>query len=106
MRKITLTDNSGRWFDADAAKRWDEATVCADDGTPISVATRNSWEHETVFLTRAGTIIMHCVNERNPTLASFVEYDTKQAIQWLLQNGYPDDVAKWEYKGDMEASEC
>jgi hypothetical protein len=106
MPKITLTDNTGRWFDVDAAKRWVEAKVYADDGTPISCATRNSWEHETLFLTRAGTFIIHCLNERNPSLASFTEYDAKKAIQWLLQNGYPDDLAKLDYRADMEASEC
>lgn len=106
MRKITLTDNSGRWFDVDEAKRWDEAGVNADDGTPISLATGNSWEHETLFLTRAGTFIIHYLSERNPTLASFVEYDDKKGIQWLLKNGYPDEAAKLEFKGDMEASEC
>jgi hypothetical protein len=106
MQKITLTDNSGRWFDVDASKRWDEARVYANDGTTISRATRKSWEHETLFMTIAGTFIIHCLNERNASLASFAEYDGKKAIQWLLQNGYPDEASKLDYKGEMEAFEC
>lgn len=106
MSKITLNANSGRWFDLDSAKRWDEARVYADDGTPISLATQNSWEHETLFLTRAGRFIMHCLDEHNPSLASFVEYSLEKSVDWLLKNGYPDDVAKLDYKRVMEAHEC
>jgi hypothetical protein len=88
MRKVTLTDNSGRWFDVDAARRWDEAAIMADDGTPISRATGNSWEHEALFLTTKGTFIIHCYNDRNRSLDSFAEYDPKEAVKWLLANGY------------------
>lgn len=106
MRKITLTDNSGRWFDLDAARRWDEATIQADDGTPISRATGSSWEHETLYLTSNGTFVMHFFTEHNPTLPSFVEWEPRQAVQWLLANGYPDDVAKLDFGRDVGEHEC
>ena len=106
MTRITLTDNSGRWFDLEAAYRFDEATVLADDGTPISRATGNSWEHETLFLTTHGTYIIHFQNDRNRSLDSFSEYDPKKAVQWLLANGYPDEVAKQGFGKDVEEHEC
>src|SRR5437016_2404935 len=102
MRKITLTDNSGRWFDLEATRRFDESTAYAGDGVDVSRQTGNSWEHETLFLTTNGMFVLHCLNDRNPTLASFTEYPPDKAIPWLLANGYPDEVAKMEYRSAVD----
>lgn len=94
MDKVSLTDNSGRWFDKDSAKEWREAVILADDGTPVSMATRNSWEHETLYLTKAGSFVMWFFNEHNHSLSQYVEWDEDKAAKWLLANGHNDDVVK------------
>ena len=104
MNRVSLNDNSGRWFDLDAANRWDEAIMRADDGTPISRATRNSWEHETLYLAQ-GAFIMHFFNERNPSLSQFVAWDDKKAVQWLLANGHGNDIPT-DYRKEVADLEC
>lgn len=106
MRKITLFDGTGRWFDIDSAKKFDERGMLADDGTFVSLATGNSWEHETLYLTTNGTYVMFFADDRNPSLSQFVEYDAEKAVQWLLQNAYPDEVAKHGYRKAVDEKEC
>ncbi len=97
MNKISLNDNSGRWFDLDAARRWDEARIYADDGTPISRATGNSWEHEALLLTANGTFLLFAGSDRNPSLATFNIMEPEKAIQWLLANSHHDGIDQLEY---------
>lgn len=97
MERITLTDGSGRWFDKDKARVWYASAVLADDGTPISTATKKSWEHETLYLTSAGEtyfFVMHFLDDHNPSLASYVELDHDKATKWLLANGYQGDLER------------
>ena len=76
--------------------------MVADDGTPISRATRNSWEHETLYLTSYGVFVMHFFSKHNPTLVQFVEWDLERAVKWLLSNGYFEDVKKLELAREAE----
>lgn len=97
MERITLTDGSGRWFDKEKAKVFHASAVLADDGTPISNATKKSWEHETLYLTSAGEryfFVMHFLDDHNPSLASYVEFDHAKASHWLLANGYQGDLER------------
>ena len=50
MRRQALTDGTGRWFDLDAAKRFDEATIW-DGRNRISLATGSQWDHEALYRT-------------------------------------------------------
>jgi hypothetical protein len=95
MQKISLSDNSGRWFDAQHAKQWPEAIVLADDGTAISRATGKSWEHETLFLTQAGTFVMNLLDTRT-FHSQYVECSVELAAKWLIANGYTDELARLE----------
>jgi len=97
MERITLTDNSGRWFDKDRAKVFHASAVLADNGTPISNATKKSWEHETMYLTSHSEsyfFVMHFLDDHNPSLQSFVEWDQDKATKWLLANGYQGDLER------------
>jgi hypothetical protein len=100
VRKQELTDNSGRWFDMDSAKVYLEAVMLAPDGTPVSRAAGNSWEHETLYLTTHGTFVMHFADEHNPTLNQFVEWDVKKAVKWLLANGHGAEVIKMDLESE------
>jgi hypothetical protein len=106
MNRITLADNSGRWFDIDAARRFDEKGMLAEDGTFVSLASGNSWEHETLYLTTNGTYIMHFFNDHNPSLSQFQLYDEEKGVQWLLRNGYADDVKKHDFPKAVDEKEC
>ena len=105
MNKVSLSDNSGRWFDNDCAKEWHEAVMVADDGTTVSMATGNSWEHETLYLTKSGSFVMHFVNDHNPTLAQYAEWDQKRAVKWLLANGHNHDLVKLDLANEESSFE-
>lgn len=105
MNRISLTDNSGRWFNLDTARRWDEGVIRADDGTPISRATGNSWEHEALFLTTNGTFLLFAGSDRNPSLATFNIMEPEKAIQWLLANNHHDGIDQLEYSQEVERFE-
>jgi hypothetical protein len=105
MNKASLADNSGRWFDIDSAREWPESVMLASDGTPVSRASGNSWEHETLYLTSHGSFVMHFFDEHNPSLSQFVECDPKKAVKWLLSNGYNDDVAKLDLANEEKMYE-
>lgn len=105
MNKVSLSDNSGRWFDADSAKKWPEAVMLAEDGTPVSRATGNSWEHETLYLTKYGSIVMHFFDEHNASHSQCVEWDPQKAVKWLVANGYNDDVTKLDLASEAKQFE-
>ena len=105
MNRISLTDNSGRWFDIETAKRWDEAVILADDGTPISRATGNSWEHEVLFLTKNGTFLLFSGSDRNPSLSTFDIIEPEKAVHWLLSNNHHDGIDQLEYSAEVKKFE-
>ena len=105
MRKQELTDNSGRWFDVDTARIFQEAIVLAPDATPVSRAAGNSWEHETLYLTLEGTFVMHFADDHNPTLNQFVEWNVKRAVKWLLSNGHGAEVMKMGLESEEQQLE-
>jgi hypothetical protein len=94
VNKISLTDNSGHWFDKDAAKEWRAAAHLVDGGPAVSRATGKSWEHETLYLTSHGSFVMHFADDHNPTHAQYVPWEDDQAIKWLVANGYNDEAEK------------
>ncbi len=100
MNKVPLNDNSGRWFDLQSARSWPEAVMLASDGTPVSRATGNSWEHETLYLTTHGSFVLGFFDEHNPSHTQFVEWDQTRAVKWLISNGYGDQVAKLELEAE------
>jgi len=105
--RISLTDNSSRWFNDDTAKIWREATIRVpeDPDACVSRVTGNSWEHERLYLTEHGSFIMCYFNERNLSATQFILVPPATAIKWLLANDYADEVPKLEYEKELREFE-
>lgn len=91
-----ISDNSGRWFDINAARKWDEELVLNPDGTRISKATGIAWKHETLCLTRCGTFVMHYQDLHDYPTDRYEVYGQEQAMQWLADNGHDVSIQQLE----------
>ncbi len=91
-----LSDNSGRWFDINSARKWTEAVESKPDGTNISKATGVPWQHETLCLTRCGTFIMHFQDLHDYPTDRYAVWDQQQALKWLAANGHEVSLERLE----------
>lgn len=87
MRRITLTDDSGRWFDADKAERFDEETDW-NGSNLISRATHSQWDHEALYYTAGKRWICERTSQWSGTLPSYEEITDEEAARWLSINGH------------------
>ena len=87
MRRIALTDGSGRWFDLDSAEKFDEATFW-DGRNRISRATGSQWDHETLYRTKSGHWVKHWQSQWQGSVDRWELISDDEAARWLIQNGY------------------
>jgi len=87
MRRIALTDGSGRWFDLDSAEKFDEATFW-DGRNRISLATGSQWDHETLYRTKSGHWVRHWWTQWEGAADQWTLISADEAARWLVRNGY------------------
>jgi hypothetical protein len=105
MRKIVLADGAG-WFDADAAKKFKSATYMTSSGQEMCLATREPGWWETLYLTAHGRfVLVRCHECCNPEDDSVFEIDEKKAAQWLLANGYQEELKKRDMRREEKELE-
>lgn len=99
MKRIALTDGSGRWFDAEKAERFEEARFF--DGTNLrSKATGEKWDHEELYRTAGGRWILHHWSQWAGSVDSWREISPAAAAAWLVRNEYdPHPACAAEYAG-------
>lgn len=89
MNRITI--GGGRWFDADAAKVYEDDTRW-DGNNHISVATGSQWTRQTVYHTAGGSWVLethtHGFNGRVYAVLS-----QSDAFSWLIDNGHHSAVS-------------
>ena len=86
MNNIPLSDNSGRWFDSDSAKYWDELL----DEFEIKYRESHGPELERLYLTKNGSFVLcHIQAEMACSISSI----WRQAAAWLISHGH-HEVAK------------
>lgn len=87
MRRVALTDGSGRWFDLDAAERFDEATIW-NGNNHVSCATGSQWDHEVLYRTKGGRWILNWWSQWQGSLPKWTEISNGEAARWLSVNGH------------------
>lgn len=94
MDRRALTNRSNRWFDANSAKEYDEATEW-DGNNHISLATGTQTEHESLYVTKSGVYVLHTWSQWDGILPQYYEISEDQAYDWLIRNEHfeavPDD---------------
>jgi hypothetical protein len=102
MKKVILTDGSGRWFDIDSARSFGADFITAPSGEEICRATGISQLREDLYLTGPGTFVLvrTCVRCYNPEAEGAVEIDMNGAARWLISNGHQEEVKKMEMESE------
>ena len=97
MKRLVLTDGTGRWFDADKADKFEEETW-HNGNNWISYATGSQWEHECLYRTAGGLWIKRHWSQYQGS-GEFVEEITKEeAAEWLSINRFDMDSIHEEVK--------
>jgi hypothetical protein len=97
MKRVTLTDGTGRWFDIEKAECFEEAFVW-DGQNRISKATRSKWDHEELWRTGGGQWVLHSWSQWQGTTDSWTLVDDAFAARWLATNDHdPHPACAEEY---------
>ena len=88
MSRVTLTDDSGRWFDDDCTC-FDESTRW-NGNNHISCATGSQWNHEALYYTRSGRWVLYAWSQWQGSLPTYCSIDESEAVAWLIQQEYFD----------------
>lgn len=87
MRRILLTDDSGRWFDGDKAEEFGEERDW-NGNNHISRATGSQWEHETLYYTAGKRWIKAHTSNWQGSMPEIEEITDEEAARWLSINGH------------------
>lgn len=87
MRRIALTDGTGRWFDVEKAERFCEDTWW-DGRNQVSRATGSSRAHQELFRTAGGRWILCSWTDYDGDETIFEEVSAGEAARWLSINDY------------------
>jgi hypothetical protein len=95
MRKVVLSDKSGRWFDADTARAFEAESIIYPSGKEVCRATDIPGLWETLYLTEHGTfVLVHTYDGYAPDAERAVEMEVPAAVRWLITNGHQEEVKK------------
>lgn len=84
MKRIALTDGSGRWFDANKAEEIKEITH-HDGRNMISRATGSQFEHESLYRTAGGKWILCRWSQYQGSTESYNEITNQEAAEWMAK---------------------
>jgi hypothetical protein len=97
MTRIALSNNSGRWFDADKAEKISEETY-HNGNNWISKATGSQFNHEALYRTKGGCWILAKCSDYQGSVETYEQIDNEAAAVWLANQGLePHPVCEKEY---------
>jgi hypothetical protein len=90
MKRIALTDGSGKWFDANKARKFEEETFW-NGNNHISKATGSQTEHETMYVTASGLFVLNCWSQWQGSVDTFELVSKGTAANWFARQGFADE---------------
>ena len=104
MKRINLTDGSNKWFDLERATKFSEDSHW-NGNNMVSVATGSWTEHEALYRTASGWFILNSWSQWEGTRETWERISDQVAYDWLLKNGYPEEVPDPELEArDLDAA--
>lgn len=95
MKRIALTDGSGKWFDEEKAEKFEEK-IEGNGNNSSSKATGSQWNHEKLFRTASGKWILNQGSQMQDSLKIYIEMykeiSDDEAAKWLVINGHDSDI--------------
>lgn len=90
MKRIALTDGSGKWFDAEKAELFKEETYW-NGNNHISKATGSQWNHEYMYITKSGVFVLNCWSNYQGSVETYEEVSKNYAAEWFAKQGFADE---------------
>lgn len=89
MKRVSLTDGSGVWFDADKATKFEEERW-HNGSNWISKATGTQWHHENMYRTASGKWILNTWSNYQGVAETFTQIDPEEVAKWFAKQGFSD----------------
>ena len=103
MKRISLDNAPGKWFDLDRAQRFEEDTWW-DGNNMVSKSTGSQFDHESLYRTASGWYVLHTWSQWQGSNETWVRVSDQAAYDWLLKNGYEDAIPAPELESrDLDA---
>ena len=90
MKRVSLTNGNGQWFDVEKADCYKENSY-HDGRNFISKATRSQWEHEAIFVTKGGKFILNHRSNWQGSAETYEVIDHDQAAEWFAKQDFQDN---------------
>jgi hypothetical protein len=100
MKRISLTDGTGKWFDSETAVMFEEETY-HNGSNWISKATGSQWNHERLYQTKSGRWILNTYSQVQGTPEAVYEIEAIEAAQWFGKQGFQDEQVPKGLKSHM-----
>lgn len=84
MKRIAITDYSGKWFDLEKAQSFKEQTY-HNGSNPISKATGSQYEHEGLYLTVSKVWVLNRWSQWQGSQETYQIIDKNKAVVWFLR---------------------
>lgn len=82
MKRIALTDDTGRWFNEESATMWEEGTRW-DGNNHVSKHTSGQFYHQRLFRTASGIWVLNSYSQYEKDPETYEEITTAEAAGWL-----------------------
>ena len=90
MKRIALTDGSGKLFDSEKAECFKEEAY-HDGKNWISKATGSQWDHEAIFITKGGIFILNHWSQYQGSKETYEAISKEQAAAWFAKQEFSDE---------------
>lgn len=90
MKRVSLTNGNGQWFDSEKAECYKESSY-HDGRNFISKATGSQWEHEAIFVTKGGKFILNHWSNWQGSVETYKEISKKEAAEWFGKQDFQDE---------------
>lgn len=104
MKRVALTDGSGKWFDSEKAENYEEDSY-HNGRNFISKATGSQWEHESIFVTKSGKFILNHWSNWQGSSETYELISKDQAAEWFAKQGFQDDQIPEVFSKEVAALE-
>ena len=106
MKRVSLTDGSGQWFDSEKAEFCKENSF-HDGRNFISIATGSQFEHEAIYITKSGKFILNHWSNWQGSVETYEIISKDDAAEWFGKQGFqdneiPDIFLREVYKLEIE----
>ena len=97
MKRIALTDENGKWFDAESSEKFTEESYF-NGRNCISKATDTQFNHQDLFYTKSGKWIICNWSNWQGSITTYSIISETRAAEWFLKQStnLPECLKKYE----------